>query len=149
MLVFCLFIVRTSGYFAVAWSQSTTRFEYELAMHVMACRPVHSTCILNTNLFCRPVFFFIHLAIFSFTSMHVCTLVPPANVKYCVTGLEEAVERVAAEKDWSWLRIVPILRKCKASPYVKSAGEVNDTSFCTCGRPLVFLSFMLLFTAPL
>jgi hypothetical protein len=56
------------------------------------------------------------------------TVCVSANVKHCVTGLEEAVERVAAEKDWSWLRIVPILRKCKAAPYVKNVGEVSHRS---------------------
>lgn len=66
-----------------------------------------------------------------------CAFVPPASVKHYVTGLEEAVERVAAERDWSWLRIVPILRKCKAAPYVKSAGEVADAPLHL-RQPLVF-----------
>jgi hypothetical protein len=50
-----------------------------------------------------------------------------AAVKECIVGLEEAVERVAHEKDWSWLRIVPILRKCQASPSVSACGEDRTT----------------------
>lgn len=46
-----------------------------------------------------------------------------AAVKECVVGLEEVVERVAHEKDWSWLRIVPILQKVQAAPSVRSCGE--------------------------